>query len=154
VSREELGSLGRRQKLAGEHVHRGGVNGGPAGRCARAGRGGMHFIGGQRMREVCVWCLGAREGELRRGRVAVEVHSTSPAGGTAGGPAGALAARAHVGARPQAARGAGSQMMVPASSARLSGEWGARRGTSRRRAGARYGAEALLSISKLPCLDA
>jgi hypothetical protein len=73
---------------------------------------------------VCVVprCKG---GGIKALRAAAVVHNTSPVGGKGGGgPAGALAARVHVGARPQDARGAESQMMAPASVARLSGEWG------------------------------
>jgi hypothetical protein len=40
---------------------------------------------------------------------AADVHSTSPTGGTSGVRPGHWRARACVGARPQAARGAGSQ---------------------------------------------
>jgi hypothetical protein len=47
-------SLDRRRELAGKQVCRDDINGGPVGRCARAGKGGLPFIGSQRVREVCV----------------------------------------------------------------------------------------------------
>jgi hypothetical protein len=43
--REGARGLGRRWKRAEVRVHRGGGNGGPAGRCARAGMVELPFIG-------------------------------------------------------------------------------------------------------------
>jgi hypothetical protein len=66
VSREELRGLGRWQEQAGKRVHRGGVNGGPAGRCARVGRGELPFIGAGEAEGVLGRRLDGRAEELRR----------------------------------------------------------------------------------------
>jgi hypothetical protein len=87
--REGARGLGRWWKRAEVRVHRGGGNGCPVGRCARTEMVELPFIGAGEAEGVRGRHLEGRVWEFKARRVTAEVHRASPAGGVAGGPAGA-----------------------------------------------------------------
>jgi hypothetical protein len=72
-------------------AHRDSGNGGPAGRCARAGRVELPFIGAGEGEGLCGRCLEGRAREFKVRRATADAHRTSSAGGAAGSPARARA---------------------------------------------------------------
>jgi hypothetical protein len=77
-------------------AHRDSGNGGPAGRCARAGRVELPFIGAGEGEGLCGCCLEGRAREFKARHTTADAHRTLSVGGAAGSPA-----RAHAGGHTQ-----------------------------------------------------